>query len=295
MKFTKMHGLGNDYIYIDCFTEKIADPAGLATKMSNRHFGVGGDGIVMILPSENADAKMRMFNADGSEAEMCGNAIRCVGKYLYEHRKVLKPELKIETKAGIKQIELIINGSNVDLVKVDMGQPELRSDLIPVSGDTRKIINEPLVVNGHEYRYTAVSMGNPHCVILVTEISDDMVLKDGPEIESHSLFPQKINVEFIKLIDRNTIQMRVWERGSGETLACGTGSCAAVVAAVINNKTEPSVTVKLPGGELKVEWDRAINHVYMTGPAVEVFQGEYYEDIKSVVKDPNSKQYTTLF
>jgi diaminopimelate epimerase len=301
MKFTKMHGLGNDYIYINCFTENIlkrslnlklspkvclksklfkdnylTDPAALAIKMSNRHFGVGGDGIVLIMPSENADAGMRMFNADGSEAEMCGNAIRCVGKYLYERRMVSKPEVRIETKAGIKQLELIINGSKVDLVRVDMGQPELQSDLIPVSGDTRRIINELLLVNDHEYRYTAVSMGNPHCVIFEAEIYDDMVLKDGPAIEAHPMFPQKINVEFCKVIDRNVIQMRVWERGSGETLACGTGSGAAVVAAVLNNLTDLNVTVKLRGGDLMIEWNQATNHVYLTGPAVEVFQGEYF-------------------
>ncbi len=278
MKFTKMQGLGNDYIYIDCFAENIVNPEQLARKMSDRHFGVGGDGIVLIMPSQKADARMRMFNADGSEAEMCGNAIRCVGKYLFEHRMVTKPDIQIETKAGIKELHLTITGATVDLVRVDMGEPQLQSDLIPVTGAVRRVINEALEANGHEYRYTAVSMGNPHCVIFVPEIQDDMVLRDGPVIESHPLFPRKINVEFIKVIARDVIQMRVWERGSGETLACGTGSCASVVAAVLNNLTDAKVTVKLLGGDLFVEWDKTDNHVYMTGPAVEVFQGEYIQE-----------------
>lgn len=277
MKFTKMHGLGNDYIYINCFSETVNDPRNLAIQISDRHFGIGGDGIVLILPSVNATARMRMFNADGSEAEMCGNAIRCVGKFLYEHQITTAEKVLIETKAGIKELQLIINGSKVDSVRVDMGEPILRSDLIPVSGTNRQIISESITVNGHEYQYTAVSMGNPHCIIFVPELRDEIVLQDGPVIESNSLFPQKINVEFAKVLHKNLIEMRVWERGSGETLACGTGSCATLVAAVLNHLTEPKATVKLLGGDLMIEWDETSNHVYMTGPAVEVFQGEYFE------------------
>lgn len=276
MKFTKMHGLGNDYIYINCFTETVAQPINLAISMSNRHFGVGGDGIVLIMPSEIADARMRMFNADGSEAEMCGNAIRCVGKYLYDHGIVSQKELSIETKAGIKILQLTVKDSKVESVRVDMGEPVLKSDEIPVTGESRRVINEPVTVNGHDYRYTAVSMGNPHAVIFVPEITDDQVLKDGPLLEVHPFFPKKINVEFVKVISREVLQMRVWERGSGETLACGTGASATAVAAVLNGLTERKAVVKLLGGDLFIEWDEATNHVFMTGPAVEVFEGEYF-------------------
>lgn len=282
MKFTKMQGLGNDYIYINCFTETVTDPGNLAIKMSDRHFGIGGDGIVLIMPSEKADARMRMFNADGSEAEMCGNAIRCVGKFLYDRQMVSQKEVAIETKAGIKKLQLTVNGAKVELVRVDMGEPVLQSDLIPVAGNARRVIHEPISIGshgdsgGHDYHYTAVSMGNPHCVIFVPEISDDQVLKDGPLLEVHPLFPKKINVEFVKVIAGDLVQMRVWERGSGETLACGTGASATVVAAVLNNLTGRRVTVKLLGGDLFIEWDEVTNHVFMTGPAVEVFEGEYW-------------------
>lgn len=275
MKFTKMHGLGNDYIYINCFTETVTDPTNLAIPMSDRHFGVGGDGIVLIMPSEIADAKMRMFNADGSEAEMCGNAVRCVGKYLYDRQIVPKKELSIETKAGIKKLQLTVNGSKTELVRVDMGEPVLQSDLIPVTGEARRVIHEQISTGGHEYRYTAVSMGNPHCVIFVPEITDDQVLKDGPLLEVYPFFPKKINVEFVKVLSEDLVQMRVWERGSGETLACGTGASATVVAAVLNHLTGRRVTVKLLGGDLIIEWDEASNHLFMTGPVVEVFEGEY--------------------
>lgn len=275
MKFTKMQGIGNDYIYIDGFQVNITDPAKLAKVISDRHFGVGGDGLVLILPSTKADAQMRMFNADGSEAEMCGNAIRCVGKYLYEHRKIGKTTLTIETLAGIKQLQFILAEQKVELVRVDMGVPELNPARIPISIAKEQVISEPITVNQHSYQFTGVSMGNPHCVIFVPEITDSMVLQDGPVLESHPLFPRKINVEFIKVISRNTITMRVWERGSGETMACGTGASAATVGAILNGFTERKVTVKLIGGDLTVEWEEANNHVYMTGPAVEVFQGEW--------------------
>lgn len=275
MKFTKMHGIGNDYVYINAFEEEVAAPEQLAVAISDRHFGVGGDGLVLIMPSQIADAKMRMFNSDGSEAEMCGNAIRCVGKFLYDHRIVTKETLTIETLAGIKSLNLETKNGLVSAVKVDMGEPILQSDLIPVNGDSRIIVDEPIAVNDRNYRFTAVSMGNPHCVIFVPEITDAMVLTDGPTLETHRLFPRKINVEFVKVNSKDSLTMRVWERGSGETMACGTGACASVVAAILNKLTDRSVTVKLLGGELLIEWEPVSNHVFMTGPAVTVFEGEW--------------------
>ncbi len=275
MKFTKMHGIGNDYVYINAFEEEIPEPERLAVVISNRHFGVGGDGLVLIMPSRIADARMRMFNSDGSEAEMCGNAVRCVGKFLYDHRIVTKETLTIETLAGVKELNLEIKKGSVSAVKVDMGEPIFQSDLIPVGGESRIIIGEPIAVNGNNYQFTAVSMGNPHCVIFVPEITDAMVLSDGPALEINRLFPRKINVEFVKVNSRASLTMRVWERGSGETMACGTGACASVVASISNNLTDRLVTVKLLGGELLIEWDQVSNHVFMTGPAVTVFEGEW--------------------
>lgn len=275
MKFTKMHGIGNDYVYVNAFEEEISAPERLAVTISDRHFGVGGDGLVLIMPSKIADARMRMFNSDGSEAEMCGNAIRCVGKFLYDHKIVTKETLTIETLAGIKRLNLEIEKGIVNAVKVDMGEPILQSNLIPVSGESRIIIGEPIAANGHNYQFTAVSMGNPHCVIFVPEITDTMVLTDGPVLEIHRLFPRKINVEFAKVNSKASVTMRVWERGSGETMACGTGACATVVAAILNKLTDRTVTVKLLGGELLIEWEPESNHVFMTGPAVTVFEGEW--------------------
>lgn len=278
MRFTKMHGLGNDYIFIDCFQEQVAAPVQLARRISDRHLGVGGDGLVLIMPSQLATARMRIFNADGSEAEMCGNAIRCVGKYLYDQKIVTQPTLTIETGSGIKQLSLEIKDAAVTSVRVDMGEPELRSALIPVAGASRQIIGEDIAVNGRQYQFTAVSMGNPHCVIFLPQLSDDQVLLDGPLLEQHPLFPRRINVEFIQVNSRDQITMRVWERGSGETMACGTGACAATVAAVLNNLTDRQVTVRLPGGELLINWDAITNHVWMTGPAVTVFRGEWLQE-----------------
>lgn len=275
MKFTKMQGLGNDYIYIDCFAATVDNPAALAPKISNRHFGVGGDGLVLILPSAIAAARMQMFNADGSEAEMCGNAIRCVAKYLYDHRLISQENFEIETLSGIKKITIHTEHSTVRTVRVDMGIPILDSQRIPVNTNLPETVHFPLAVNGRSYNFTAVSMGNPHCVIFVPEISDAMVWEDGPAIEVNPLFPRKTNVEFVQVLSRDLIVMRVWERGSGETLACGTGSCASAVAAMLNSLTDRKVTARLLGGDLEVEWDPADNHVYMTGPAVEVFQGEW--------------------
>jgi diaminopimelate epimerase len=279
MKFTKMQGIGNDYIYIDCFHETVDNPVELAIKVSDRHFGIGGDGLVLILPSNYADAQMRMFNADGSEAEMCGNAIRCVGKYLYEHQLIdmCKTSLKIDTLSGIKQLKLKIIGDKVESVEVDMGLPELKAAAIPVNIPKERVVAEMIEVNQHRYQFTGISMGNPHCVIFVPEITDSMVLVDGPALETHSIFPRKTNVEFVKVLTRDHIIMRVWERGSGETLACGTGACATVVAAILNELTENKVQVDLRGGSLTIEWNKDNNHVYMTGPALEVFNGEWLE------------------
>jgi diaminopimelate epimerase len=275
MKFTKMHGLGNDYIYVNCLTEPINHPADLARKISDRHFGVGGDGLVLIMPSQLAAARMRMFNADGSEAEMCGNAIRCVAKFLYEQRLVSQETFEIETLAGLKKVTVIIENALVQSVCVDMGEPILENKLIPVLADGLTSLNRPLQVNNRCYHFTAVSMGNPHCVIFVPKITDEMISNDGPVLERHPLFPQKTNVEFVVAETENSLRMRVWERGSGETMACGTGSCAAAVAAALNRLTARKVWVHLLGGALLVEWDEVTNHVWMTGPAVAVFRGEW--------------------
>ncbi|HYH03424.1 MAG TPA: diaminopimelate epimerase [Bacillota bacterium] len=274
MKFTKMHGLGNDYIYLNCFETQIKNPEQLAVQMSDRHFGIGGDGLVLIMPSDIADAKMRMFNADGSEAEMCGNAIRCVAKYLYDYKLVIQETFQVETLAGIKTLTVEIANSKVASVRVDMGEPILENNQIPVLAQ-KAAVNLPIEVNGNTYHFTAVSMGNPHCIVFVPEITEAMVFNDGPTLEIHPLFPKKTNVEFVTVSSPNQIQMRVWERGSGETLACGTGSCASVVAAVLNGLTSRQVNVRLLGGDLRVEWDEATNHVFMTGPAFEVFTGEW--------------------
>ncbi|MGE5583597.1 MAG: diaminopimelate epimerase [Bacillota bacterium] len=277
MNFTKMQGAGNDYIYINCFQETVDDPGKLAIAISDRHFGVGGDGLVLILPAitPGTDARMRIFNADGSEAEMCGNAIRCVGKYLYDHQVIRKNPLLIETLAGIKQLRLEIAEDRVVAARVDMGEPRLDPDLIPVKIPKNRIVAEPIEVNNHRYLFTGVSMGNPHCVIFVPEITAAMIHQDGPALEVHPLFPRKTNVEFVRVISKELLEMRVWERGSGETMACGTGACAAAVAAMLNNLTADAVKVKLRGGDLFVEWERSTGHVFMTGPAVEVFQGKW--------------------
>jgi diaminopimelate epimerase len=281
MNFTKMQGLGNDYVYVDCLRETVDNPSELAIKISNRHFGVGSDGLILILPSDKADAQMRMFNADGSESPMCGNGIRCVGKYVYEHQISRNPHMTIETLSGIKELELKIETDKVTAVRVDMGEPQFNAELIPIRIPGKmaqeKNIAEPIEVNDHHYIFTGVSMGNPHCVILMPQITDAMLLNDGPALEVHPFFPSKTNVEFVTVNSKTDITMRVWERGSGETLACGTGACASAVAAILNKLTENKVTVHLRGGNLLVEWDTRDNHVYMTGPAVEVFRGIWPE------------------
>lgn len=277
LHFTKMHGCGNDYIYFNCFEQEITNPAQLSRKLSDRHKAVGGDGIVLICPSKIADAKMRMFNIDGSEGKMCGNAIRCVGKYLYEHGVTPKTPLKIETLSGIKTLDLHFSNGAVDSVTVDMGKAELNPALIPAALSGDQAVNVPVIIGGVPRRITCVSMGNPHCVLFGMDPDELDLAKEGRQFETHSLFPEQVNTEFVQLIDHVTLKVRVWERGSGETMACGTGACAAVVAAVLNNycKKNTDVTVHLPGGELVVNYTGGT--VLMTGGAVEVFEG--YVDV----------------
>lgn len=273
MKFTKMQGLGNDYVYVNCFEEKIENPPAVARYVSDRHFGIGSDGLIMINPSEVADFEMEMYNADGSRGEMCGNGIRCVAKYVYDYGLTDKTQISVETLGGIKYLDLTVKDGKVVLVKVDMGKPELKSDLIPIISENEKVIDEPIEVDGQIYHMTGVSMGNPHTVIYVDDVKNLDLEKIGPKFENHERFPKRINTEFVHCIDRNTVEMRVWERGSGETLACGTGACAVAVASILNNLTDTRVTVKLLGGDLQIEWDREKNHVFMTGLAKVVFDG----------------------
>lgn len=273
--FTKMHGAGNDYVYINCFESlELGDVPKLAMAMSDRHFGVGGDGIVLICPTDKADARMRMFNADGSESEMCGNAIRCVAKYVYDHGICRKDELKIETGRGVLTLNLSTANGKVDRVRVNMSTPILVSSQIPTTLPGDPPIKAPLDVAGRQIAVTCVSMGNPHCVTFVDEVTDDWVLNVGPKIEHHPVFPRRVNAEFIHVVSPNETVMRVWERGSGETLACGTGACASVVAGVLAGVTERKVTVHLRGGDLQIEWAES-NEVFMTGPATEVFSGQW--------------------
>lgn len=280
MRFTKMHGLGNDYVYVNCFKEKVENPAEAARYVSDRHFGIGSDGLILICPSEKADFEMVMYNADGSRSEMCGNGIRCVAKYVYDYGLTDKTSISVETLGGIKYLDLTVENGKVALVRVDMGIPELRAEAIPILCETgeeengRKVIREPIVVDGMEYQMTGVSMGNPHAVFFLEDVKGLDIEKIGPKFENHERFPKRINTEFVRVIDRETIEMRVWERGSGETLACGTGACAAAVAAILNGLAERRVTVKLLGGDLLIEWEEETGKVYMTGPAVTVFEGE---------------------
>ena len=273
MKFTKMHGLGNDYVYVNCFEEKIDNPPAVARFVSDRHFGIGSDGLIMINPSKTADFEMEMYNADGSRGEMCGNGIRCVAKYVYDYGLTDKTQISVETLGGIKYLDLTVEDGKVSLVKVDMGKPELKSDLIPIISENEKVIDEPIEVDGQVYHMTGVSMGNPHTVIYVDDVKGLDLEKIGPKFENHERFPKRINTEFVHCIDRQTVEMRVWERGSGETLACGTGACAVAVSSILNNLTDTQVTVKLLGGDLQIEWDREKDRVFMTGPATVVFDG----------------------
>lgn len=274
MKFTKMQGLGNDYVYVNCFEEKIENPSELAVKVSDRHFGIGSDGLILIRPSEVADFRMSMFNADGSESEMCGNGIRCVGKYVYDYGLTDKTEVSVETLAGIKYLKFLIKDGKVDMVTVNMGEPILKPELVPVVGEGDAVIDSPIEVDGKEYKMTCVSMGNPHSVVFVDDVDNFPLHEVGPLFEHHKAFPRRVNAEFCQVIDRTHAKMRVWERGTGETLACGTGTCATAVACILNGKTEDEVTITLLGGDLIIRWDREKNVIYMTGPARVVFDGE---------------------
>ena len=277
MRFTKMHGLGNDYIYVNGFDEQVDDPAAVARAVSDRHFGIGADGLILILPSDKADCRMRMFNADGSEAQMCGNGIRCVAKYVYDHDIARRAALNVETLAGVLNLDLFVADGVVDRVRVKMGEPRLQRAQIPMQGASGEVINEPLPVNGATFDVTAVSMGNPHCVVFVEDVASFDVAGWGPHFEHHAAFPEGVNTEFIQVRDRESFSMRVWERGSGETLACGTGASAAAVACHLTGRTDRRVTAHLLGGPLELEWQASDNQVLMTGPAVEVFSGEWHQ------------------
>ena len=275
MKFTKMHGIGNDYIYVNCFEEQIENPAEFAIFWSDRHKGIGSDGLVMIMPSADCDFRMRMFNADGSESEMCGNASRCIGKFVYDKGLTDKTEVTLETLAGVKILKLSLGADKlVESVTVDMGEPILESGLIPTTIKKTNVINEPVDFNSEiQYNITCVSMGNPHAVIFTTGIEKLDLPKIGSVIENAAIFPRRTNTEFIEVLSKDRMKMRVWERGSGETMACGTGACASAVAAVLNKLTERKATIELLGGELTIEWNEADNHVYLTGGATTVFEG----------------------
>jgi diaminopimelate epimerase len=273
-----MQGCGNDYVYVDCIAHKVpANIPALAQKISDRHFGVGGDGLILICPSEKADARMRMFNADGSEAEMCGNGVRCVAKYVHDHGIAKKPTLTIETGRGVLTLEVELRQGKVEQVRVDMGEPILDAAKIPTTLAGNPPIEVPLP--GFDFQVTCVSMGNPHCITFVDAITDQHVLGIGPKVEKDGAFPRKTNVEFVKVNRPDDVNFRVWERGSGETLACGTGACAVAVAGVLTGRTQRQITAHLLGGDLQLLWSEKDNHVYMTGPAVEVFSGEWPESV----------------
>ena len=273
MEFVKMEGCGNDYVYVNGFNTKIDNPNELSKSVSDRHFGIGSDGLIVINPSEVADFKMSMYNADGSEGKMCGNGIRCVAKYVYDYKMIDKEVITVETLAGIKTLKLNVENGKVKTVRVNMGSPIINAKDVPVISDKEKVINEPVVIDGKEYGITCVSMGNPHAITFVDDTDSLKIEKIGPGFEKNEIFPDRVNTEFIQIIDRKTIKMRVWERGSGETLACGTGACASVVACVLNNLTDNKVTVKLLGGDLEIKYDTDENTVYMTGPARIAFTG----------------------
>ena len=278
IKFTKMHGLGNDYVYIDAINQKIENESSLAKFVSNRHFGIGSDGLILICKSEIADFKMRMFNSDGSEAEMCGNGIRCVGKFVYDKGLTDKTTVKIETLAGIKTLVLNTKEGKVETARVDMGEPILEAEKIPVISKEHPVKNLELEAENEKFKFTCVSMGNPHAITIVENTKEFDVEKYGKILEVDKAFPKKANIEFAQIIDKENIKMRVWERGAGETLACGTGACATAVACNLNGLTDRKVNIELLGGTLNIEWNEKDNHVYMTGPAVTVFDGELYEE-----------------
>ena len=278
IKFTKMHGLGNDYVYIDAINQNIENESSLAQFVSNRHFGIGSDGLILICKSDVADFKMKMFNSDGSEAEMCGNGIRCVGKFVYDKGLTNKTTVKIETLAGIKTLILNTKDGKVGTARVDMGEPILEAEKIPVISTEKPVKNLELEAENKKFKFTCVSMGNPHAITIVENTKEFDVEKYGKVLEVDKAFPKKANIEFAQIIDRQNINMRVWERGAGETLACGTGACATAVACNLNGLTDRKVNIELLGGTLNIEWNEKDNHVYMTGPAVTVFDGELYEE-----------------
>ncbi len=273
MIFTKMHGLGNDYVCINCFRERVEDPPGFARTLCDRHYGIGADGLILICPSKVSDFKMEIYNSDGSVAGMCGNGIRCLGKYVYDYGLTGKETLSIETKSGIRNMHLQIRDGKACGAMVDMGVPRLNAHSIPILSEKDLVINDPIEVQEKNYRMTGISMGNPHAVIFSEEINGISLEKTGRELEFHPRFPERANIEFCHVTARDRMEIRVWERGVGETLACGTGACAAVVASVLNDLTDEEVIVKLLGGELSVRWDRKVNHVFLEGPAVKVFDG----------------------
>lgn len=273
MIFTKMHGLGNDYVCINCFRERVEDPPGFARTLCDRHYGIGADGLILICPSKVSDFKMEIYNSDGSVAGMCGNGIRCLGKYVYDYRLTGKETLSIETKSGIRNMHLHIQDGKACGAMVDMGVPRLNAHSIPILSEKDLVINDPIEVQEKNYRMTGISMGNPHAVIFLEEINGISLEETGRELEFHPRFSERANIEFCHVTARDRMEIRVWERGVGETLACGTGACAAVVASVLNDLTDEEVIVKLLGGELSVRWDRKVNHVFLEGPAVKVFDG----------------------
>ena len=274
MKFTKMHGIGNDYVYVNGFEEKVENKPEVAKMVSDRHFGIGSDGIIFINPSDKADFEMEMYNSDGSRAEMCGNGIRCVAKYVYDFGLTNKEKISIDTLAGVKYLDLKVENGKVSEITVDMGEPELVAKNIPIISENEKVISEDITVDGRTYQITGVSMGNPHAIVYYDGIQDMKIEEIGPKFECHERFPRRINTEFVEVIDRSHVSMRVWERGAGETLACGTGACAVAVACVLNGLTETEVKVTLLGGDLTIRWDKESNHVFMTGPAETVYTGE---------------------
>lgn len=275
MKFTKMQGLGNDYVYVNCVEKKLENASQIAIAVSDRHYGIGSDGLILINSSEVADFEMEMYNADGSRGEMCGNGIRCVGKYVYDYGLTDKTHVTIETLAGIKYLDLQVENGKVKQVRVNMGSPLLKPEEIPIALEGENVMDVPISINDTVYRMTGVGMGNPHTVVFLDDIEQMKIEEIGPKFENHSYFPNRVNTEFVKVIDRTHVKMRVWERGSGETLACGTGACAVSVACILNGLTEEDVTVSLLGGDLQIQWERKENIVYMTGPAEVVFEGEW--------------------
>lgn len=274
MKFTKMQGIGNDYVYVNCFEEDVRNPSQVARFVSDRHFGIGSDGLILICPSEVADCKMVMYNSDGSQSQMCGNGVRCVGKFIHDRGITHKATVTVETLGGIKTLQLHLIGDKVSAITVDMGKPILEPANIPVVSTKERFIDQPVTVRGETVFVTAVSMGNPHAVVFVEDTAGLELTKIGSAYEHHPIFPERTNTEFIQVLDRDNLNMRVWERGAGETLACGTGACAALVAAVLTGRCDREATLHLLGGDLRIRWDEETDHVFMTGPAEFVFDGE---------------------